>query len=501
MAHFPEYDASSSSLFPVNITLEEARASVAGRIDFRETIAHDYVSFIYFLGMAPDLFPDPNTAPDEATKRLWQIRRECRGIIFHQDGHILSRRFQKFFNIGELPETQPDRITIKQPFVLLEKLDGSMIAPFFVEGTLRYCTKSGYTDSSKVVESYIEKHAETIPYTAFCTESIQHGFTPIFEWCSPSGRIVLEYKQESLNLLALRHMITGRYVPFDEMKALAQHRGVPVVKKWELQDLKDAQPTSTTGKSTIGDLPKNVDIHAQATSSEVSAHQTSHSGTNIEDTADLKGSALLALHHKIQAQQGVEGLVLQQCDGVMYKIKTSWYFQLHRSTQFMKYYGEKHVWEAILRGTFDDVKSWLPNSVREAIDNFAAELMRRAEQTAREAFTIANQGFKAHPLRADFNTHIITKQKEPGMKILLWKAYAELEQENAPKNHATEHHDTSQQQPLTAQTTFEWILEIMLTNTSSPKTLKKNTSYVGDLSYENFRPKNDTPHIFTDAEE
>jgi len=508
MSSFPSYNESLPSLFPLNISLAEARASVAGRIDFRETIAHDYVSFIYFLGMAPDMFPDPETAPDESTKRLWQVRRECRGIIFHKDGHILSRRFQKFFNIGELPETHPDRLTIRLPFVLLEKLDGSMIAPFFVEGTLRYCTKSGYTDSSKVVEAYVEKHAQTIPYTAFCTEAIAAGFTPMFEWCSPSGRIVLEYKQESLHLLALRHMITGRYVPFDEMQTLARSRGVPVVKKWELQDLKDGGNGRGAGEERSG-------------------YRVLVSTSNIDDESekhvngDLRGEALLALHRQIQSQQDVEGLVLQQEDGMMYKIKTLWYFRIHRSTQFMKYYGEKHVWEAILGGTFDDVKAWLPAPVRDAISNFAAELMRRAEHTAREALDMATKGFAEHPQRTDFNANVIAKQKESGMKTLLWKAYAELqrhekaveEEEKTKKDGAPTSNDhcesppshspppPSASQPLSAQMIFEWILEIMLVNTSSPKSLKKNTAFVGDLTYETFRPKNETPHIFNVGEE
>jgi RNA ligase len=443
MDGFPVYEDDGTSLFPVNITLAEARAAVAGRIDFRETSEHDYVSFIYFLGMAPDLFPDPNTAPDAATKRMWQIRRECRGIIFHKDGFILSRRFQKFFNIGELPETQPDLITIHPPFVLLEKLDGSMIAPFLVEGTLRYCTKSGYTDSSKIVETFVNKHAQDIPYTPFCTEAIQFGFTPIFEWCSPTGRIVLEYKEETLHLLALRHMVTGRYVPFDTVSALAKSRGIPMVQKWPLNSL---------------------------------------GITENEANVELSGQNLLAVNAKIQAQVGVEGFVLQQADGVMYKIKTAWYFQLHRSTQFLKYYGEKHIWEAILKGTVDDVKAWLPVPVRDAINAFATEMTTRAEVCAKKLTKLAKDGFAIHSTRAAFNANIVAVEVEPSTKVVLWKAFAEL----------------TDGKQLEETKVFEWILETMLVNCSSPKTLKKNVAFVGDLTYETYRPKNETPHIFTE---
>lgn len=439
MDSFPDYVDDGTSLFPVNITLEEAREAVAGRIDFRETQAYDYVSFIYFLGMAPDLFPDPNTATDEKTKRMWAIRRECRGIIFHKDGQVLSRRFQKFFNIGELPETSPDVITIRQPFVLLEKLDGSMIAPFFVEEKLRYCTKSGFTDSSHIVEKFVSEHPD-IPYDKFCTEAIAHGFTPIFEWCSPSGRIVLEYKEESLHLLALRHNLTGRYIPFGQMESLATSRGVPVVKRWLLRDF------------------------------------------NFGDEKDISGDALKDMMKRIQAQEGVEGFVMQQDNGIMYKIKTLWYFKIHRSTQFVKYYGEKHVWEAILGGTIDDVKAWLPSTVRDAINAFASELTRRAEACAARLETLASDGFKAHPKRSDFNTHVIGTLSDPFLKPMVWQIYEALDKG----------------QDASKTTIFEWILKRMLENSGSPKLLKKNAAFVGDLSYETYRPKNEISHVFSE---
>ena len=58
----------------------------------------------------------------------WEIRRECRGIAFcTKTGEVLSRPYQKFFNIGEKPETQIDKINLYEPHVILEKLDGSMV--------------------------------------------------------------------------------------------------------------------------------------------------------------------------------------------------------------------------------------------------------------------------------------------------------------------------------------------------------------------------------------
>lgn len=94
-----EEEKGESGIFPVDIELKDIREAVQGRTDFREVVGPDYNIFIYFLGMAKDIFPDPSTAPDARTAYLWRLRRECRGIAFDPaTGKVKSRRFHKFFN-------------------------------------------------------------------------------------------------------------------------------------------------------------------------------------------------------------------------------------------------------------------------------------------------------------------------------------------------------------------------------------------------------------------
>ena len=82
------------------------------------------------------MFKSELMVSDEQTKTDWKIRRECRGLIFHAEtGKLLSRRFHKFFNVNELDETDAEVIDLSKPYVLLEKLDGSFIAPYFTNGT------------------------------------------------------------------------------------------------------------------------------------------------------------------------------------------------------------------------------------------------------------------------------------------------------------------------------------------------------------------------------
>jgi hypothetical protein len=43
----------------------------------------------------------------------------------------------------------------------------------------------------------------------FSYEIMKQGYTPIFEFISPKNRIVIEYKEKELCLLAIRNTITG----------------------------------------------------------------------------------------------------------------------------------------------------------------------------------------------------------------------------------------------------------------------------------------------------
>jgi hypothetical protein len=65
-----------------------------------------------------------------------------------QTGQILSRRFPKFFNLNEKPYTALSSIDFTRKFIILEKLDGSMVAPFYLKEKLLFATRLG---ASKVI--------------------------------------------------------------------------------------------------------------------------------------------------------------------------------------------------------------------------------------------------------------------------------------------------------------------------------------------------------------
>jgi hypothetical protein len=90
-------------------------------------------------------------------------------------------------------------------------------------------------------------------------------------------------------------------------------------------------------------------------------------------------------------------------------VKTHWYFSFHRTVNFLKFYGERHVWEAVLNETYDDAKPFLPNDIREAIDRFANDLLNNIRHKATKLIAQVEEGFAAYPDSRDFGRNVVSK--------------------------------------------------------------------------------------------
>ncbi len=154
-------------------------------------------------------------------------------IDVDKNGNIIARPYSKFFNLGERSETFPETIDWDQKFIILDKLDGSMVHPILVDNAVVLCTKMGITDVVAPAQDFAEKKGhKAIFYMDFCYDLMKSGMTPIFEWCSRKQRIVVDYPNDMLVLTAIRKMVTGEYKLYDQMEALATPYRVPLVKYW-----------------------------------------------------------------------------------------------------------------------------------------------------------------------------------------------------------------------------------------------------------------------------
>lgn len=305
--------------FPEIHTLEDVLPAIEGRPEF--VVAHrPWGIVVNYHVVMPDTFPEVKTAGGSAkmraeATRMKAIRRECRGLIFDLDGKIMSRRLHKFFNVNERDETLASKIDLSQPHVILEKLDGSMVTPIFVGDEVLWGTKMGVTEVSAQAAAFVEKNPDYLRIVDVCRET---GHTPIFEWCSRQQRIVVEYAEDRLVLIAVRNIKTGEYVSQKTMETMARMLGVDCVKTF---------PGTAESMESL-----------------------------IDHTRSL---------------EGVEGWVVRFHDGHMVKIKADWYVRIHKVKDDLLF--EKNVIDLIVNENIDDAKPFMLEDDRRRIEAFEGE--------------------------------------------------------------------------------------------------------------------------------
>ena len=182
--------------FPEIETIHDVLPYVKLRDDFKIMEKDGLYIVIDYVYTEPDSFD-------------YAIRHECRGIVFDKHGKLISRPFQKFFNLGERPETQPNKIDLSKSHKILVKEDGSMIRPVMVNNELVFMTRKGITD---VAEQAWNECKPSKLFQAWMVDFLKRGFTPIFEYVSPNNKIVLDYEKPELILLGIRNNLTGQYL-------------------------------------------------------------------------------------------------------------------------------------------------------------------------------------------------------------------------------------------------------------------------------------------------
>lgn len=325
--------------FPMIRNISDVLPAIEGRDEFVVADKGSYTVINYNVMMA-DTFGHVDIATKliKGAKPFFRyesdalIRRECRGIIFDsKTGDIIRRPFHKFFNVNEREETQDHVVDLSRPHAILEKLDGSMIAPFVVDGKMIWGTKMGATDVAKPVEKFV---VQNYHYVEFAEEAIHHGLTPIFEWCSRKQRIVLDYKEDQLIFTAMRNMNDGSYASYDELVGFGNLYGIPVVRQFEPQ-------------------------------------------------TDMK-----AFLEYVRDLEDLEGFVVRFDDGHMLKLKCHWYIQIHKAKEAILQ--DRNIVELILEEHLDDVKAHLPAEDRDRLTQFENDFNSNVTARAKDICLIMN---------------------------------------------------------------------------------------------------------------
>ncbi|GAM23053.1 hypothetical protein SAMD00019534_062280 [Acytostelium subglobosum LB1] len=350
------YTQRNSTMFPHNLTVEDCRDAIRDARGFREEVFDGTLVFSYDM-LCNDSFPDPMKETDPKKSFLLKVRRECRGIIFDAaTGKLLSRKFHKFFNVNELLETKADKIDLSEPYILMEKIDGSMITPLLINGAVSWGSKKGATtDLAVKVDAYVTSCYATSTATTssedaaatgqkhrfneFALEWLSNGYTPLFEFSSKNQQIILYYPEDNLRLISIRNIQTGEYVPYERLKQSALDYDIPFI--------------------------GIIDIKQHPSFSQI---------TNMTQLVNV-----------VRELKHIEGFVIKFDSGKHYKIKCDWYMgvaRLHlqskKENTLLK--SEKDVWGLVLSGHIDDSIAALAGSIEDDSDSRSVEALKRIKK-------------------------------------------------------------------------------------------------------------------------
>lgn len=329
--------------FPKNLMLDEVREVVRshnealGVTAFIEADRGEFVIFNYVVSFDGS-FPD--FTGDAETDRRVGIIRELRGLTFFKDtGEVAIRKFHKFFNVGQREETQAHVIDWSQPHTILMKLDGSMLSPYKNRsGQWEWHTKMGATDVANLAQDFVD--STNIDYNGFAEEMSRNGITPLFEFCSRKQKIVIDYVNDQMVLLALRSNLTGEYLSYQEMIDCTEPYGIPVV---EVID-----------------------------------------GSVNDPTAFLE---------QVRVLVGAEGYVIRFDNGHMVKVKAEEYLRLHNMVDMLQL--EKNVLALVLSGKLDDAKALMTDDSRVRVEAYAEAVERGMAENADRLTAVATEWWNA----------------------------------------------------------------------------------------------------------
>ena len=336
--------------FPKIETIEDVFYDINGYDEIRVMDKGDYTVINYAVAFE-DTF-----AWDAEDPYSSSIRRECRGLIFNNEGKLISRPYHKFFNAGEKDETQLNKINLYEPHVVLEKLDGSMIRPIPTEDGFRLATKAGVTDIAQQAEEFIADKPE---YTEFIRSSIACGLTPIFEWVSRKNRIVVDYPEDNLILTAVRDNLSGTYVHYSMLAETGKNYNIPVV------------------KAVDGLSVQNIELFVK----------------------------------QVREWDDGEGVVIRFDSGHMVKIKCDDYVLRHKSKDQISQ--EKNALQTILSDSVDDLVPLLTPEDATRLKAFQNAFWASVDDLASEMADLYNVGSTLYPDKKDFAVEFVQKKILP----------------------------------------------------------------------------------------
>lgn len=142
-----------------------------------------------------------------ATRDWCPTSKTCRGLITDMNYNIVSRSFDKCFNVFQddlIPE-----IPTNQDYQLSRKMDGCLGVGYMLDGKFRLSSRGSFTSEAANIANRILDDK----YPRIFDNNIPDHLTYIFEIIHPDIRILVDYgNTEDIVLIGVRDKETGEYI-------------------------------------------------------------------------------------------------------------------------------------------------------------------------------------------------------------------------------------------------------------------------------------------------
>ena len=217
------------------------------------------------------------------------LSRELRGLVITKNETFLS--VPKFFNINEIPETMESKLTNKVIKKVQNKLDGSLITPIMVDGSIIAKSRASFQSDQAILAQNLLDTNPDLQYAIL--DLFANNFQPFFELVGKDNKHVIDYETSNKLVLIMVRDQKGNFIDIDKFKYY------------------------------FDDLAESYDL-------------------TIEE-----------LLLKQKKAKGIEGWVVKFSDGTIVKIKTEEFFELHKVKEEADSY--KTVLKRILEEDMDDI--------------------------------------------------------------------------------------------------------------------------------------------------
>jgi RNA ligase len=264
---------------------------------------------------------------------LWTtFNRMCRGLILDmKNKKVLAYPFDKFFNMGQMPETTYEKLEMIGGFETSEKLDGSMIIGFIDPNTdlLTFTTKGSFDSEHGEYANSLQLNFES----AKALRAYAEKGTLMFELITKRFQIVVDYKkkgyEEGLYLIGYRHGISDKLASFNELAAIALEVNLPTFKIYQFNGL----------------------------------------------------NQLITLARDLPVLE--EGFVLRFPGDLMVKVKGSAYLAAHR---FISHLSDRNILEAVADGSASSLAQLAPEEYKEDVLNKISYFQKQVANMENECY-------------------------------------------------------------------------------------------------------------------